>query len=260
MQPVSKASSAAPEAPSVWPIAVLNDTSGGSGSNSARSACASTASLPGLPAACTLTRPMSRGRSPACASAASHTARTAPASLPAGLLPSTMFAPPAMRQRAGRVRSCSAAKASPSTSPSRPAPKGRAPSGDSSCIAPKPATVKRLSGSAPSTSASSAPPPRSSSEAARIALSAEVQAVDTVKTGPRQASAPATISAKSSRSPPSRRSSFSCSMWPMSSEDEATNSGASRDTAPPERSACATTARTRRRTRSSQPPSVGDSL
>ncbi len=135
---------------------------------------------------------------------------TALASVPEGLRPSTTLEPPAIRQRPGRELRRSAATASPSTSPLRSAPKGCALSGESSCIAPKPATVKRLPSSAPITSASSASPLRIRSQPASTALIAEVQAVETVNTGPCQSSAPATSPAKSWRSPPRRRSCTSC--------------------------------------------------
>jgi len=111
--------------------------------------------------------------------------------------------------------------------------------------------VKRLSSSAPITSASRASPARTMSAAASIALSAEVQAVETVKTGPCQSSAAAAMSAKSCRSPLSRASCCACSMAPMSSDDEATNSGPCRSSPSP---VCATTRRTVCCTRCAQSP------
>ena len=103
---------------------------------------------------------------------------------PVGLVASKPRAGGWTRQGPDLAESRTAATASPSTSPSRPASRGLAPVGDSSHREAKPAGVYRFSSSTPSTSASSAWPPSMRPTAASRAWTAEVQALEKIQPRP----------------------------------------------------------------------------
>src|SRR6185369_14146806 len=190
------ASSATPLAPSVWPSAGLSESSGGMAEvKTRRSALASARSVPGEPAACSLSSSMAVGANPASSRQAVITAASGP---PSGSGPvidqaSIPVRSPAMRQGAGVAERRTAATASPRTSPSRRASNGRLAVGESSSIAAKPASVRSLASSLPTTTASSIWPAAIRLRATSMAEKPEMQALDRLWRGPASCSQPAML-------------------------------------------------------------------
>src|SRR6266849_6579996 len=221
----SSASSAGPLAPRVWPSAPFSDTDLGAVANISRTARPSARSARGPPPDCSLIR---------STAALSHCARDIAArivfavAVPSGAGPVTLaasipVASAAIRQGAGAADTSTAASASPRTSPSRSRSQGRAAVAESSWSPAKPATVRRLQYSTPSTSTSRNSPAATRPSAISSAEKPEVQVVLTAVTGPRTPNALARLEENSNEGssacqPPSSHA-------PTEKEDEPTMQG-----------------------------------
>src|SRR5256886_413108 len=221
----SSASSAGPLAPSVWPSAPFSDTAFGAGANNSRTAFASAESARRPPPDCSLIRATAELSQCASAIAARIAfAIAAPSAAgPVTLAASIPAASAAIRQGEGAADTRTAASASPRTRPSRSRSQGRAAVAESSSSPAKPATVRRLANSAPSTSTSRNSPSAIRPSAISSAAKPEVQVVLTAVTGPLTLHAIASLKEKSNEGssaaqPPSSHA-------PTENEDEPTMHG-----------------------------------
>src|SRR6266581_511392 len=221
----SSASSAGPLAPRVWPSAPFSDTDLGTVANTSSTARPSARSARGPPPDCSLIRSTAALSQRAAASAARIVFAVAVPSGagPVALAASIPVASAAMRQGAGAAETSTAASASPRTSPSRSRSQGRAAVTDSSWSPAKPATVRRLQYSTPSTSTSRNSPAATRPSAISSAEKPEVQVVLTAVTAPRTPNAFASLEENSNEGssacqPPSSHA-------PTEKEDEPTMQG-----------------------------------